>query len=222
MNAVALYPWLLTPVVMVVLTVLAFNFLGDGLGTPRTRTPSATSAVDRNLHRYIIRRSLRLQLVLIAISLRPRPRAEPLMLNLQKRIINEAIGQRNFDALLWLCGGFPGAVLANGAFKYVKQNLEGYISETMLRDLRTSCTTGSCGSRCPPEEHLDRPARRHDPGRGGGLGGYFGLALSTPAFHGAMLVGTLGFMVYANPWMALVSMVLFRSRSSSSGVFSAG
>ncbi|HSC69819.1 MAG TPA: ABC transporter permease [Candidatus Methylomirabilis sp.] len=31
MNAVALYPWLMFPVVMVVLTVLAFNFLGDGL-----------------------------------------------------------------------------------------------------------------------------------------------------------------------------------------------
>ncbi len=31
MNAVALYPWLMLPVVMVVLTVLAFNFLGDGL-----------------------------------------------------------------------------------------------------------------------------------------------------------------------------------------------
>lgn len=31
MNAVALYPWLMTPVAMVVLTVLAFNFLGDGL-----------------------------------------------------------------------------------------------------------------------------------------------------------------------------------------------
>jgi peptide/nickel transport system permease protein len=30
-NAVALYPWLMLPVVMVVLTVLAFNFLGDGL-----------------------------------------------------------------------------------------------------------------------------------------------------------------------------------------------
>jgi peptide/nickel transport system permease protein len=30
-NAVALYPWLMTPVVMIVLTVLAFNFLGDGL-----------------------------------------------------------------------------------------------------------------------------------------------------------------------------------------------
>ncbi len=31
MNAVALYPWLMFPVVMVVLTVLAFNFMGDGL-----------------------------------------------------------------------------------------------------------------------------------------------------------------------------------------------
>jgi peptide/nickel transport system permease protein len=31
MNAVALYPWLMTPVLMVVVTVLAFNFLGDGL-----------------------------------------------------------------------------------------------------------------------------------------------------------------------------------------------
>ncbi len=31
MNAVALYPWLMAPVVAVVFTVLAFNFLGDGL-----------------------------------------------------------------------------------------------------------------------------------------------------------------------------------------------
>src|SRR3546814_16232909 len=30
-NAVALYPWVMTPVIPVVLVVLAFNFLGDGL-----------------------------------------------------------------------------------------------------------------------------------------------------------------------------------------------
>jgi ABC-type multidrug transport system fused ATPase/permease subunit len=92
--------------------------------------------VDRNLHRYIIRRSLRPQLLLIAIAFVLGLALNPFMLNLQKRIINEAIGQRNFEALLWLCFGFLGAVLANGALKYVKQNLEGYISETMLRDLR--------------------------------------------------------------------------------------
>ncbi len=30
-SVVALYPWLLLPVIPVILTVLAFNFLGDGL-----------------------------------------------------------------------------------------------------------------------------------------------------------------------------------------------
>jgi peptide/nickel transport system permease protein len=31
MNVVALYPWLMLPVLPVVIVVLAFNFLGDGL-----------------------------------------------------------------------------------------------------------------------------------------------------------------------------------------------
>ena len=31
MNVVALYPWLMLPVVPVIVVVLAFNFLGDGL-----------------------------------------------------------------------------------------------------------------------------------------------------------------------------------------------
>ena len=166
--------------------------------------------MDRNLHRYIIRRSLRPQLLLIAIAFVLGLALNPFMLNLQKRIINEAIGQRNFDALLWLCGGFLGAVLANGALKYVRQNLEGYISETMLRDLR-----GELYSRILrfPLPFLKNTSTGQLVamilGEVEDLGGYFGLALSTPAFHGAMLVGTLGFMVYANPWMALVSLVLF-------------
>ena len=68
--------------------------------------------MDRNLHRYIVKRSLRPQLILIGISFVLGLALNPLMLNLQKRIINQAIGQRNFEALLWLCGGFLGAVLA--------------------------------------------------------------------------------------------------------------
>jgi peptide/nickel transport system permease protein len=30
-SVVALYPWLMTPVIPVILVILAFNFLGDGL-----------------------------------------------------------------------------------------------------------------------------------------------------------------------------------------------
>ena len=58
------------------------------------------------------------------------------MLDLSKRIINKAIRKADLEALLWLCAAFLGAVVVNGALKYVKQNVEGFISETMLRDLR--------------------------------------------------------------------------------------
>jgi putative ABC transport system ATP-binding protein len=166
--------------------------------------------VDRNLHRYIIKRSLRPQVILIVISFVLGLGLNPLMLDLQKRIINQAIGRRNFDALLWLCGAFLGAVILNGALKYVKQNLEGYVSETMLRDLR-----GELYNRILrfPLPHLKSTSTAQLVamilGEVEDLGGYFGVALSTPAFHGAMLLGTFGYMVYANPWMALVAMILF-------------
>ena len=69
--------------------------------------------------------TLRLQLVLIAISFVLGLGLNPLMLDLQKRIINQAIGQRNFDALLWLCGGFLGAVVFDGTLHLVGEGLRG-------------------------------------------------------------------------------------------------
>jgi ABC-type multidrug transport system fused ATPase/permease subunit len=166
--------------------------------------------VETNLYRYIVRRSLRPQLVLIAISFVLGLGLNPLMLDLQKQIINKAIGRGNLEALFWLCGGFLGAVLANGALKYVRQNLEGFISETMLRDLR-----GELQRRILrfPLPHFRTTSTGQLVamilGEVEDLGGYFGIALSTPAFHGAMLLGTVGYMLFANPWMALLSVVLF-------------
>jgi ABC-type multidrug transport system fused ATPase/permease subunit len=132
------------------------------------------------------------------------------MLSLTKRIINEAIGKGNFGALLWLCGTFLGAVMASGALKYVRQNLEGLISERMLRDLRS--------------ELYDRILRFPLPhfrntstgqlvamilGEVEDLGSFFGEAFSVPAFQGSMLIGTLAFMVWQNPWMAMAALMLF-------------
>ena len=166
--------------------------------------------MESNLYRYIVRRSLRPQLVLIAIAFVLGLGLNPLMLDLQKRIINRAIGRRDLDSLYWLCAAFLGAVLANGGLKYIKQNIEGFVSETMLRDLRTelyarilrfplahfrSTSTGQLVAMILGEVE--------------DLGQFFGEALSTPAFHGAMLIGTIGYMVYTNPWMAGLGMVLF-------------
>jgi len=41
------------------------------------------------------------------------------------------------------------------------------------------------------------------------LGQFFGEAISVPMFQGVMLLGSIGFMLWQNPWMALAGMALF-------------
>jgi putative ABC transport system ATP-binding protein len=166
--------------------------------------------VESNIYRYITKRSLRLQLLLIGISFVLGLGLNPLMLSLSKRIINEAVRRANLEALVWLCGAFLGAVVAQGALKYFKQNLEGYISETMLRDLRSELHARILRFPLP---HFRNTSTGQLVamiiGEVEDLGNFFGEALSTPAFHGAMLVGTIVFMVVNNPWMALMGVALF-------------
>ncbi len=164
--------------------------------------------MESSLYRYIIRRSLRHQVALIAIVF-GLGALNPWMLTLTKRIINTIRGG-DLPAVVWLSGLFLGAVLASGALKYVKQNLEGIVSERMLRNLRSDLYQRILRFPLP---HLRNTSTAQLVamilGEVEDLGLFFGEALSTPAFHGAMLVGTLGFMVYQNPWVAAAAMVLF-------------
>lgn len=166
--------------------------------------------MESNLYRYIVRRSLRHQLLLIAISFALGLALNPLMLTLSKRIINEAIRRANLEALLWLSAAFLGAVLAQGALKYVKQNVEGFISESMLRNLRSELHERILRFPLPQFRNTSTSSLvAMLIGEVEDLGAFFGEALSVPAFHGAMLAGTIGFMVVTNPWMALMGVVLF-------------
>jgi ABC-type multidrug transport system fused ATPase/permease subunit len=166
--------------------------------------------MEPNIYRYIIRRSLKLQLVLIAISFILGLVLTPWMLRLTKQIIDAAIKKGDVDALYWLCAAFLGAVLANGALKYFKQNLEGYICETMLRNLRSDLHARILRFPLP---HFRNTSTGQLVamiiGEVEDLGNFFGEALSTPTFHGAVLAGTIGYMVFTNPYMALMGVVLF-------------
>jgi ABC-type multidrug transport system fused ATPase/permease subunit len=165
--------------------------------------------METNLYRYIIRRSLRHQIILVAIIF-GLAFLNPWMLSLTKQIINKAIGKGDFDALIRLCALFLGAVLASGGLKYVKQNLEGLVSERMLRNLRSELYQRIL--RFPLPHFRNTSSGQLVAmmlGEVEDLGNFFGEALSVPAFNGSMLLGTLGFMVWQNPWMAAASLALF-------------
>lgn len=74
---------------------------------------------------------LLLLLIVAAIFLRVFP------LEMQKRIVNSAIGLRNLNALYLYCGLYLGAVLLAGLFKYVINLLQGYIGQKILLRIRT-------------------------------------------------------------------------------------
>lgn len=171
---------------------------------------ASRSTLEPNLYRYIIRRSLRPQMALTVIALALGLGLNPWTLTLTKEIINKAIGRGDLDALLWLCGSFLVAVLAQGGLKYVKQNLEGRVSESMLRDLRSELYQRILRFPLP---HFRNTSTGQLVammlGEVEDLGQFFGEALSLPLFHGAMLLGSIAFMVSQNPWMALAGMTLF-------------
>ncbi len=164
--------------------------------------------MDRNLYQYILRRSFRLQVAMV-VAIFALGFLNPYTLVLTKKTIN-SIRQMHLQETLTLLMWYLGAVLATGALKYLRQNLEGIVQETMLRDMRTelyhrilrfplpyvrNTTAAQLAAMLLAETEA--------------LGDFFGAAFSVPLYHGLMLVGSIGFMFWQNPWMALLALALF-------------
>lgn len=165
--------------------------------------------MESNLYRYIIRRSLKMQITLIAVNFVLGSFLNPYTLFFTKQTVN-AIRKFQWDDLLWYSSLFLGAIMLAGGLKYLKQNLEGTISETMLRNLRTELYHRIL--RFPLLHVRNTPAGQLVAmilGEAEDLGNFFGEAFSTPIFHGLMLLSSVGFMLWQNPWMALAGMALF-------------
>lgn len=165
--------------------------------------------MEPNLYRYILRHNLWYQVLLTAIIC-VLAVLNPLVLNLQKRIVNYAIQEGDLPALFWLCAGFLLVVLLAGTLKYAKQSCEGRLSETLLQDLRADLFDRLL--HLPPRPGRTRSAAPliatmlaevED------LGQFFGEAFSVPLYHGLLLVGTVGYLVVLNPWMALAGVSLY-------------
>lgn len=164
--------------------------------------------MESSLYRYIVKRSLWPQLILIAIIFGVAA-LNPVMLDFKRRIL-KMIGALDLHAALVFSAWFLGAVLVSGALKYVKQNMEGMIQETMLRNLRSDLYDRIL--RFPLAHVRNTPAGQLISmmiGEVEDLGQFFGEALSVPTFHGLMLLGSVGYMVYLNPLMALLALGLF-------------
>ncbi|RPH40712.1 MAG: ABC transporter ATP-binding protein, partial [Desulfobulbaceae bacterium] len=163
----------------------------------------------RTLYSWVLGRNLRWQVVLVLlVLLTVGSRIVPL--ELQKRIINQAIGMGNEDLLLFYCLLFIGAVFLASSLKFAINLLQAYIGQQTLKRMRSDLF----------DHILSLPLsffRTIQPGQVVNalinelttISGFVGSAVSVPLINVCTLLAMGGYLFYLNPLLAGLSFVLY-------------
>jgi ABC-type multidrug transport system fused ATPase/permease subunit len=132
-------------------------------------------------------------------------------LELQRRVVNDAIGLRHLPSILLLCLAYVAVVLLQGGLKLWLNIYRARVGESATRHLRLLAQKLS-GDREqePPASGTHDGVRisvvvsEVDP-----VGGFVGLSVSEPLLHGGILLSVFGYMLFLQPLMALVCLGVF-------------
>jgi ABC-type bacteriocin/lantibiotic exporter with double-glycine peptidase domain len=123
-------------------------------------------------------------------------------LELQRRIIDRAIGLQNLDLLLWLGAIYLAAALLQGGLKYLLRLYRGVVGERTILNLRRAVHSRREGG--VEGETVSIVASEVER-----VGGFVGEAFSEPILQGGTLVAVLGYMLVVEPTIALVGLAFF-------------
>ncbi|MGA8759647.1 MAG: ABC transporter ATP-binding protein/permease [Stellaceae bacterium] len=189
--------------------------------TPLSRQPSDPDALEPSIYRFIIRHSLRQQIVLLGMTLASFPFLY-YSLELPKIITNKAIKQKyvtqtilghplnQISYLLVLCFAFLILVFINGAFKYYINTYKGRLGERMLRRFRYQLFQRMLQF---PLSYFHRNSSAQIipmiTAECESLGGFVGDAVALPAFQGGTLLTNIFFMFMQDPVLGLAAVALY-------------
>jgi len=175
----------------------------------RTCAASGPAAFPGNVYRYVLTTSGRHQLALViltvAVSL-----LEVVPLELQRRVVNDAVKNRSYSAIVMLCSAYVAAVLVQGAAKLGVNIYRSWVGERATRDLRrrvqelvssTSEATSTVEAEGVQASMIVSEVEQ--------IGGFVGGSISEPLLQGGILVSVLAYMIHVDFWMALTAFVLF-------------
>jgi ABC-type multidrug transport system fused ATPase/permease subunit len=165
--------------------------------------------IKRSLHSWVFDGNLGWQLTLLGvIAVAVFTRVLPL--EMQKRIVNQAITLRKVDLLLLYCGYYLAAVLLSSACKYAINILETLISQRVLARMRAALYA----------HIITLPLaffRNTQPGTVVNAivnelvvpSNFVGMAVSTPVSNVLTLLAFAGFLFWLNPLLAAVSLSIY-------------
>ncbi|HEY1795228.1 MAG TPA: ABC transporter ATP-binding protein [Stellaceae bacterium] len=170
-------------------------------------SPDAPSR-DTGLYHYIWRTCGREQIGLAALST-VIFLLDLIPLELQRRIVNEAIHDHSFDMLVLLCGIYAVVALLQGVSKVGTNIFKNSVGEAATRRLRLDTYAAAL--------HHPEPAADGKEGVGISIivseaddtGLFIATSVSEPVLHGGVLISVFTYLIYLQPWMAAVALALF-------------
>jgi ABC-type multidrug transport system fused ATPase/permease subunit len=187
--------------------------------TDAGRPEMAAGIHASGLFAYIRAMSSRQQIVICGLACLVAA-LETVPLDLQRRMVNEAIGRQNLRLLIVLGGGFLVAILVQGGLKYALRVYGGAVSEDVIRNARrrlfevATAAAGDAGDR--PGSGLPTAGRAVSVigPEIDGVGSFVGEGLAEPLVQGGTFIGLLGYMLIVDPLLAAVSLALFAPQAA--------
>jgi ABC-type multidrug transport system fused ATPase/permease subunit len=131
-------------------------------------------------------------------------------LELQRRVVNEAIADRHLEQILLLGGLYAGVELLHGGLKFLMNVYRGWVNENVTRQLRRETERAAAGhAGGHPSGAVEGAAAAVVVSEAEAVGGFVGMAFSEPLLQGGLLVSVFGYMAWLQPTIAGVCVLLF-------------
>jgi ABC-type multidrug transport system fused ATPase/permease subunit len=188
---------------------------------PPKPIPTIEESLEPSVYRFILRHSLKQQIVLLILTLASFPFLY-YSLDLPKTITNHAINGKAFPQpflgvtfdqipyLMTLCGIFLALVFINGGFKYYINTYKGQLGERMLRRFRYSLYLRLL--RFPTNYFQKTSSAQIIPmitTECEQLGGFIGDAFVLPVFQGGQLLTIIFFMFMQDLMLGVAAVALY-------------
>jgi len=152
---------------------------------------------------YVVRSSGRHQVALAAVSAAVFGLSS-VPLELQRRVVNDAIKNGAVETIMWLAISYAGVALLEQILKMALNVYRGWVSENAVRTLRKTLEdieTSGHGRRDATGTHSAMAVAEAEP-----IGGFVGMAISEPLLQTGILLSVIGYMAWLEPWTLVLSL----------------
>ena len=128
-------------------------------------------------------------------------------IELQRRIVDNAITPQNFDLLIMLAAIYIGVIVVHGGIKLVLRMYEGWLSESAIQYNRKHLTRLRAHNQAGSDDDSNGRAVSIIGSEIEKLGGFVGDGLSQPVVNSGMLIFGLGYMISVEPMIGLIGVI---------------